>query len=121
MQNSAVAVAIAGAVGSVGLTIFQGRRNPSVLLMGMFTVWVLSPFAALVVSILKSKQWTFPTRVMLWGLTLTISICSPAIYASVALGPPRSQAAFLFLAVPFLCWLLGGTVLPLTAWLSRRR
>src|ERR1043165_7414516 len=76
LQTAALIIALAGAAGSTGLTIFQGRHNPSLLLIGMFTVWVLSPFVALVVLLLNSKVWTFPTRVMLWGLTLIISIVS---------------------------------------------
>jgi len=121
LRTAALGVALAGAAGSVGLTIFQGRRNPSLLLVGMFVAWVALPFVALAISILRSKAWTFPTRVMLWGLTLTIAVSSLAVYASVVLGPPRPRPAGLFLAVPALSWLLAGTLLPLTAWLSRRR
>src|SRR5438105_15138829 len=82
LRTAALILALAGAAGSVGLTLFQGRRNPSLLLMGMFAVWVLSPFVALVVSIQSSKAWTFPTRIVLWGVTLTITIGSLAVYAS---------------------------------------
>src|SRR5436190_19996122 len=121
LQTAALTVALAGAAGSVGLTIFQGRRNPSLLLMGIFAIWVLSPFVALVISIVRSKGWTFPTRVMLWGLTLTITIGSLAVYASVALGPPRPQPAAFFLVVPMLSWVLAGVLLLVTAWLSPTR
>jgi hypothetical protein len=120
LQTAALAVALAGATGSVGLTIFQGRRNPSLLLMGMFAVWVLSPFVALVISLLSSRAWTFPARVMLWGFTVTIAIGSLAVYAGVALGVPQRQPAAFFLVVPMLSWLFVGALLSLRAWLSRK-
>ena len=37
---------VAGAVGSVGLTLRAGQRSPRLLLV-LFTIWVLSPFVAL--------------------------------------------------------------------------
>jgi len=43
-------VALAGAVGSVGLTLRAGHRNNSLILMALFATWVLSPLVALVLA-----------------------------------------------------------------------
>ena len=37
---------LAGALGSVGLMLWTGRHNESVLLLVLFTFWVVSPFLA---------------------------------------------------------------------------
>jgi hypothetical protein len=99
---------LAGAIGSVGFVFYYGRRNPSRLLIVLFAVWVLSPFAALLAADIKSARWPARARATLYGVMLVIAVGSLAAYAEAALGPPRGQGAFPFVIVPPLCWLLSG-------------
>jgi len=110
---------LVGAAGSVGLTLYTGRHNDSVLLIVLFATWVLSPFMALLVANMVSKRWLVSTRVTLYILMLVITIGSLVSYSG-ALSPPRTKPAFVFLVVPLISWLLMTIVIPIAAWLSRR-
>jgi hypothetical protein len=113
--------ALAGAAGSVSLTLYVGRHNNSRLLMLFFAGWVLSPFVALVWASLASKSWLDLRRVTLYSVVLVITLGSLLIYGYVAFGPPRAQTAFVFLVVPAVSWLLIAIALPMAAVLAGRR
>jgi hypothetical protein len=121
LRATALAAVLVGAVGSVGLTLHAGRRNPSRLLMVLFTLWVLSPFVALVLASVAAKRWSFPTRATLYVVMLVVTLGSLAIYGDVALGPPRAKTAFFFLVVPPASWLLIAIAVPIAALISGRR
>ena len=109
---------VAGATGSVGLMLRVGHRNDSRILLGLFTIWVLSPFVALLLADIDSKRWPVLTRTTLHSVMLILTLGSLAIYGDVALGPPRSKPAFMFLAVPLGSWLLMAVVVPIAAFVS---
>jgi hypothetical protein len=111
---------LVGAAGSVGLMLYAGRHNASRLLMIIFAIWVLSPFMGLVLAHVVSKSWSVVTRAALHSLMLIIALGSLAIYADVALGPPRAKTAAVFVVVPPTSWLLIAVTLPVAALLSRR-
>ena len=111
---------VAGAVGSVGLMLYVGRHNGSWLLRVLFTIWVLSPFAALVVANVFSKRWAVPTRVVLYSLMVIIALGSLIVFGSVALSSPKARPAFMFVVVPPASWLLSGIVLSIAALVSGR-
>ena len=46
LRAAALTFALAGAAGAVGLTLYAGRHNNSLILRLIFVVWVLSPFVA---------------------------------------------------------------------------
>jgi hypothetical protein len=115
---AALIAVLAGAVGSVGLMLRAGHRNPSRLLLGLFALWVLSPFGALVVAHKLSSRWSVLTRTTLYSLMLLITLGTLAIYGYVALGPPRAQTAFVFIVVPPASWLLTAIVILVTALMS---
>lgn len=108
----------AGAVGSLGFMLKVGQHNQSLILLALFTLWVLSPFVALALAGMVSKKWSAPTRTTLYCVMLVLSLISPVIYGNVALGPPRPQPAFFFLVVPFGSWLLGPIAIALAAYIS---
>jgi hypothetical protein len=112
---------LAGAVGSVALTLYTGRHNPSRLLMVLFALWVLSPFAVLAVASVVSKRWSPLTRATLHIVMLVLALGSLAIYGYVAFGPPREKTAFAFVVVPPASWLLTGIVVAIAALFSGRR
>src|SRR5712691_218042 len=53
---------VAGPVGSVGLMLWVGHRNPSRVLLALFVIWDLSPFVALVLADIVSTRWSVLTR-----------------------------------------------------------
>lgn len=113
-----IAVA-AGAVGSVGLMLRAGRHNSSRLLLAIFTMWVLSPFIALVLADAFSRRWSRVTRAALYSVMLVVVLGSLAIYGYVALGPPRAKVAPVFVVVPPASWLLIAIVVAIGALRSR--
>ena len=120
LRATALIVVLAGAVGSVGLMLHAGRRNPSRLLLVLFALWVLSPFVTLVLASVVSKRWPVLTRATLYSVMLVITLGTLAIYGEVALGPPRAKTAFVFVVVPPASWLLIAIVVPIAALISGR-
>ena len=94
--GSFIAVVV-GAVGSVGLTLYAGRHNDSRLLVALFTIWVLSPFIAVLIA--SRRGWAF-ARGPLYAVSLILTAGSLAMYWHPAWRPPRSGPAFVFLVVP---------------------
>jgi hypothetical protein len=88
--------------------------------MALFTIWVLSPFVALVLAEVVAKRWSVLARATLHGVMLIVTLGSLAIYGSVALGPPRPKPAFMFLVVPLVSWLLGAIAVGIAAIVSGR-
>ena len=75
---------------------------------------------ALVFALIVSKDWSVLTRATLYGVMLILTLGSLALYGDVVLRP-RSQPAFMFLVVPLGSWLLMAIVVPIAAFVSRRR
>jgi hypothetical protein len=121
MRRAALIAVVAGAVGSTALTVYVGRGGSSHILMGLFVLWVLSPFVGLTVADVVSQSWPMAARATLYGAMLVVTLVSLACYGDVAFGPPRPQPAFMFLVVPLGSWLLGAIAAGIAALLSRRR
>jgi hypothetical protein len=119
LRASGLAAALVGAAASVALLLRAGSTAPRVLL-ALFTLWLLSPFAVLLVADRLSRRWSTATRATLHSLMLVIGLASPAIYAVAAFGPARTRPAPIFVVVPPASWLLTAAVLPTAARLSRR-
>jgi len=100
-----VAVVLGGAA-STGVTWWVGRRNPSLVLMGLFTGWVLSPFVALLVIAAAADGWSGRARRVLHWVMVAIAVASVAVYADVVIRPPASTPAFRFLVTPLASWLV---------------
>jgi hypothetical protein len=82
------------------------RTNSPRTLLVLFTLWVPSPFVAVVFAIIVSKDWSVLTRATLYSVVVFLTVSSLAIYGDVAFGPPRTKTAFAFVAVPPASWLL---------------
>ena len=102
----ALVAVVVGAAGSIGFMLHVGHRNPSRLLIGLFVIWVLSPFVALGLADRVSRRWSVRARVTLHAVMLIVTLGSLAVYGRVALGPPRPQPAFWFMFVPLVSWML---------------
>ena len=120
LHAAALIAVLAGAVGSVGLMLRAGHRNPSRLLLVLFALWVLSPFVALVLANMVSKRWSALSRATLYTVMLVLAVVSLAIYGDAAFGPPRTKAAFVFVVVPPASWLVIAVVVPIAALISGR-
>ena len=117
LRAVALTATVAGAVGSVGLMLWVGHRNPSRVLLGLFVIWDLSPFVALLLADMVSKRWSVITRATLHIVMLVVALSSLALYGDVVLRP-RPQPAFMFLVVPLGSWLLVTIVIPIAALIS---
>jgi hypothetical protein len=120
LRAVALTAAVAGAVGSVGLMLWVGHRNPSRILLALFLIWDLSPFIGLLLAEMVSKRWSVITRATLHIVMLVLALSSLALYGGVVLRP-RPQPAFMFLVVPLGSWLLMMIIVPIAALISGRR
>lgn len=120
LRSVALIAAVAGAVGSVGLTLRAGRNTPRFLLV-LFVVWVLSPFVALAWANVSSPRWSGLTRTTLYGVTLVVTLGSLAIYGGLVQRPAGSANAFMFVVTPPVAWVLIMIAVPLAALISRRQ
>ena len=121
LRKAALLAVPAGALGSIGFTLWVGHRNDSRLLLMLFTVWVFSPFLALGWACVAAKRWAASGRAALHGVILVLALGSLVIYGESALGPPRAKPAFIFLVVPLVSWLLIAVVVPLVALAKNQR
>ena len=118
VRAAALIVVLAGAVGSVGLMLRAG--HPPLFRRVLFAVWVLSPFALLLLAEMISKRWSVLTRAALYCVMLVLTPVTLVIYAVVAFGPPRAQPAFVFVLVPPASWALTAIVMPIAGLISGR-
>ena len=106
LRGVALLTVLLGAMGSLRFMLQAGRRQGSLLLIGLFTVWVLSPFVALVYAHMVAKGWPADAQASIYSLMLIFTLGSLACYGYVVLGSPRPQPAFVFLVVPLASWVL---------------
>ena len=119
LRGVALLALAVGALGSLVLMLRAGRHSPRLLLV-LFTFWMLSPFVVLVLAHFVSRHWSVLTRATLYIVMLVIALGSLIVYGDDALGHRRPQAAFVYVAVPPLSWLLMVIVVPIAALVSRR-
>ncbi len=120
VRTAALIAVLAGAVGSAGLLLRAGQRTSRLLLVIM-VLWVLAPFMALVLAEVISKRWAVVVRKTLYGVMLVLTLGSLVVYVDDALRPRKAQAAFVFVVVPLVSWIVMAIAVPLAAILSRRR
>lgn len=99
----------------------QRVRAPRVLVV-LFMLWVLSPFALLAAAdaVSRHREWSFNTRRALYSVTLIITAVSLAVYAVFALSGPRPRTAPFVLVAPA-SWLLAAVVTATAALSARKR
>ena len=115
-------VLIAAPIGAAGSLVFMfrvGHRNQSVVLMILFTAWVLAPFLAMVWANRHSERWPARPRTVLRVIILLLTPGLLLAYGTVALGAPRAQPAFMFLVAPLCSLLLIGMALLIGGFIAR--
>ena len=105
-------VLMIGAAMSLGFLFLAGRHNHSVVLMSLFTLWVISPFAGWLLVIHKRL---IPATKSCY-LAITVAAIPVMLYLAAYLYPGRTPA-FIFLITPFASWM----VLVLAAVLLRNK
>jgi uncharacterized membrane protein YhaH (DUF805 family) len=120
MRVPSIIAAIVGALGSEALMLVVGRTAPTLLLV-MFTLWVLSPFAGLYIAHLIARRWSEATRNALYWVTLIISVISLLIYGYFAFSPQPQKPTFIFVVTPPVSWGAAVLCLGVTALVSRSR
>ncbi|HEX5001841.1 MAG TPA: hypothetical protein VFW78_05055 [Bacteroidia bacterium] len=109
-----------GAGTSLWFVLKAGGGNNSILLVTLFTGWVLSPFLALLVSGRITQNWP-ETAVANWDwIKIVLPVAAIMGYTGV-FTPADAKPAFIYLAVPFFSWLalfLSAILLPR---ISKRR
>ena len=118
LRAAALAGILAGAGGSLALMLYVGRRNSSRLLLLMFAIWVVSPFAAAGWAERIAKRWPTVRRASWYLGIVVLAVSSLALYGDVVFGRPRPQPAFRFLVVPLASWILLAVVAALS-WRGR--
>ena len=112
---------LAGAVVSLGLMFYTGRHQQSIVLILLFTGWVLAPFVALLAASRISWRWSYLTHTTVYTIVmLVITLCSLLAYSGV-LSPPGTPSAAVFLIVPFLSWVLVTIAITTMVFLSDRK
>jgi hypothetical protein len=112
---------VAGAAGSLGLTLYAGLRigSPPVLLV-LFGAWVVFPFVILSVGRLLSRRGSAFAMSVYGGAAAAASGLSVAAYAWAALRPGRPPTAMFVLVAP-LSLLLVAVVVPVLIVAGRKR
>ena len=100
--------------------VYAGKRvgAPGILIV-LFTIWVVSPFALLALAYIGSKRWADLTRATIHGVTPIISAASLVIYGTTALGTPRPKTAIFVMVAP-LSWLLIVIAITTASFIARR-
>ena len=115
IRSLALGVSTSAAIGSLALMLQTGNHSGSMILILLFSVWVLSPFILLVAFCLLSRRWPSRVRVPLYTLTVTISVLTLLFYGE-RLSFSGVRPAFVFLVIPFISW-----IVMLTAYTFLRR
>jgi len=110
LQATALTTLLVGTIGSLYFMFNVGSNQKSIILLGLFTGWVTSPFVGLFVALRLTKRWTGKTSTWFYSTVFLLTVVSLAAYSGV-LTPSQTKAAFNFLVVPFLSWLVILTIL----------
>jgi hypothetical protein len=109
-----------GPAGSVAF-FFYASQHPPLLLIVLFLIWILSPFAVLGAAHLISKRWSNLTRTMLYVVMLVVALGTLAVYGDDAMARRTAHAAAVYVIVAPASWLLIAIALSIAAIISRRR
>ena len=104
LRTAALTTLLVGAIGSLYFMFKAGSNQKSIILLILFSGWVLSPFVGLTIANRFSKRFTGKTYFWLYWTMIALSVASLIAYSG-ALIPPGTKPAFIFLVVPFVSWL----------------
>jgi hypothetical protein len=99
LRVAALMATLFGAVGSVGL-LRHAQEHPPPLLVVLFVIWVVAPFAALALANIVSARWPRPVRLTLYVATIVVAFGSIAVYLDDNISHRTAKKAFVYVAVP---------------------
>ena len=105
VRSLALGVATAGALGSLAFTLQAGGNNVSVILVLLFSVWVLSPYILLIIFCVRSGNWSARARISLYVIMILISLISLLFYGGLIFFS-GAKPAFVFLVIPLISWIV---------------
>ena len=105
LRIASLSTVLVGAIGSMYFMFTAGSHQKSIVLLVLFTAWVLSPFIGLVVVNRLSKPLSAKIHTLIYWTTVLVSVASLSMYSG-ALPFSQTKPAFNFLVVPFLSWLV---------------
>jgi hypothetical protein len=118
-RAAAVIALVIGTAASLVFEIRGGRRNPSQLLVAGIALWVISPCLLLFIANAISARWSTKGRLMLYGLTMIVALVPLIFYGDQSLRPAHTSAAFLFIAIPPILWLVIAIAVALAEYTMR--
>jgi len=92
--------------------LYAARGQHSLLLLLLFTGWVLAPFCVLMWTYVASRNWALSGRA-LHGVIYFVTLGSLTIYGTLAVGILRAKNGFIFLVVPAGAWVIIAIALAL--------
>lgn len=104
LQTTALTALLVGSIGSLYFMFKAGSNQKSIILIGLFTTWVLSPFVGLFIANKITSIWSVITAQLLYWAMLGLSIISIIAYSGLV-RIPGTKPAFIFLVFPFVSWL----------------
>jgi len=99
-------LAVATGALSVVAVLYASRGATSVILKGLFVLWVTAPFAVLMLLYRANSGRAVATQTRIHRFGYVLCAASTGVYAFVAFGLSRSKPAFWFLMMPLLCLVL---------------
>lgn len=121
MRTAVLMAIILGALVSLALMFFVGGPNRSTILLLLFTLWVLTPYAAFAFAVVRSKRWSPATVTRIFEVILVLMLAATAVYAADAFGKLPAKPAFAFLIVPLVSNIIMVGAIAAADRRSRRR
>lgn len=120
MASLALAAVLAAAAGSLAL-FFRAARHTPPLLIPIFVIWILVPFAVLLLAHRRAARWPPEVRSVLHVVMVLLALGSLAAYGYDALWPRTAQRAFIYVIVAPVSCACIGLALAVGALFFRRR
>ena len=120
MESSALIALYGGAAATLALVLHAGGPDRPIILVPLFVAWDLSPFVLLWLADRVTTRWSNAARRALYALMILVGVGSVAVYIADMLWPRKAQPAFVYVAVPPVCWLVIAVVLGMASVIGRR-
>jgi hypothetical protein len=104
VNSAARIVVILCALGSLGCALFAGHHNRSILLVGMFAVWVVAPYVGVLGVLRIAERGPTQAATITGAMAFILSCAALVLYGAFALHPLVHNAAAPFLLVPVCTW-----------------
>ncbi|MEO8711771.1 MAG: hypothetical protein ABI405_06575 [Parafilimonas sp.] len=105
LRTISLVLALLGMVISFYFTYTAGRNNDSILLRLLFLVWVSSPYLMFLFLYNRLKYWSASAQVLFYSVMIFLSLVSFLFYSGIIMLS-NSKPAFIFLAIPFISWIV---------------